>query len=358
MMGVLTTRRFVFVALGALALLAIGIGVDRARGRVVQTEPEQSAPRRAVEAIDDPLIPGAKLKVVGPRGVGVSGAGVGDAWVTARPASRWRAEKPASKRGGIDPCDAPDPGFAGFSRWQPLGGGALYLVPESGAFDADGRFDLVMHFHGHDVARKDFVLAAQPFVMLGLSLPTGGAYRQRLAGPEALGHFVAAIEAALSKQRKATVAARRIAVTAWSGGYEAVSLLLEHHAERIDAVVLLDGLHASRKAATMELQLAPFVRYAQRAATGDAFMLVTHSSIEPGTYASTTETAHHLIHAVGGRPLEVRRDDRYGLELIGAFSEGSFHVRGYAGGGEADHCAHLALYADALRAIGRRWKSR
>jgi hypothetical protein len=119
---------------------------------------------------------------------------------------------------------------------------------------------------------------------------------------------------------------------------------------------LLDGLHASRVPDKMALQLAAFSKYAERAARGEAFMLVTHSSIEPGTYASSTETAHYLIDHVGGRPLEARRQDALGLELIEAFSQGNFHVRGYAGGGEADHCAHLALMQDAVRAIAKRWK--
>jgi hypothetical protein len=193
-------------------------------------------------------------------------------------------------------------------------------------------------------------------VLVGTSFGTGGAYRSRIGGPEALAHLIAAIETALTEQRGSPATVRRLAVTAWSAGYEAVGALLEADARRIDAVALLDGLHCSRVPEKMELQLAPFAKYAERAARGETLMLVTHSSIEPGSYASSTETAHHLIHHVGGRPLEARRSDPLGLELIEAFSQGNLHVRGYAGGGEADHCAHLALMEDATRAIAKRWK--
>jgi hypothetical protein len=229
-------------------------------------------------------------------------------------------------------------------------------MPDEDPFDAGGSFDLVLHFHGHDVARKGFVRARPPVVLVGMSLGTGGAYRTRISGPDALAHLVAAIEMALEKERGSPAKVRRIAVTAWSAGYEAVGAVLEADPDRIDAVVLLDGLHASRDAEKMGLQLAAFTRYAGRAARGEKLMIVTHSSIDPGTYASTTETAHFLVHQVGGRPLAVQRNDALGLELVEAFSQGDLHVRGYAGGGEADHCAHLALMEDATRAIAKRWK--
>jgi hypothetical protein len=184
-------------------------------------------------------------------------------------------------------------------------------------------------------------------------------YRGRLSGDGALDHLLSAIETQLTKDGDGgAVKARRIALTSWSGGYEGVRAVLERSAARIDSVVLLDGLHCSTDVDKRALGLAPFIEFAKRAAGGDAFMLVTHSSIEPGIYASTTETANFLIHAVGGRPLAVERDDALGLELISAFSQGNFHVRGYAGGDKPDHCAHLALMEDATLAIGRRFKLR
>jgi hypothetical protein len=62
-----------------------------------------------------------------------------------------------------------------------------------------------------------------------------------------------------------------------------------------------------------------------------------------------------MLSALGARPEPVRRDDRYGLELIEYFSRGDFHVRGYAGNDKADHCAQVTLLRDAYAAVGRRW---
>jgi len=87
-------------------------------------------------------------------------------------------------------------------------------------------------------------------------------------------------------------------------------------------------------------------------------MYVSHSSIDPPGFASTTESSHYLIATLGGKPEAVRRDDAMGLELIEFFSKGDLHVRGYAGNDKADHCAQLALLRDAYVALGRRWNQK
>jgi hypothetical protein len=345
------------VALGVFMAGAI-LFIGRLRTPALPTVATLAVPAPEPSLIDDPIAPDRPLRVAGERADTnmIAGAGSDARWVTARPAKRLQSEKPASERGGVDPCNTPKAGFGGYGGWKSADDGWRYLVPESGGVDAQGRADVVLHFHGHEVARKGFVRAGAPLVLFGTSAESGAAYREKLAGSESLDRLLASVETKLSQEHAAPVTIRRLALTAWSGGYEAIGALLENDAERIDAVVLLDGLHASRERARMRLQLEPFVRYASRAAAGNGLMIVTHSSIDPPTFASSTETAHYLIDALGGRPLQVRRDDLLGLELIEAFSRGNFHVRGYAGGGEADHCAHLGLMEDAMLALARYWK--
>jgi len=118
--------------------------------------------------------------------------------------------------------------------------------------------------------------------------------------------------------------------------------------------VLIDGLHGPRGA--LERPFGTLLDFARRATTGERFLLVTHSSIDPPNFASTTESAHYLVSALGGRPQAVRRSDRFGLELVEYFTQGEFHVRGYAGNDKADHCAQVTLLRDAYAALGRRWK--
>ena len=119
------------------------------------------------------------------------------------------------------------------------------------------------------------------------------------------------------------------------------------------------GLHApARIRAAFEAQLKPFVDYARRAASGRGFMFISHSSIDSPNFASTTETTHYLVAALGGQPQAVRRSDRFGLELVELYSQGELHVRGYAGNDKADHCAQLALLRDVYRVLGERWAAK
>jgi hypothetical protein len=47
-----------------------------------------------------------------------------------------------------------------------------------------------------------------------------------------------------------------------------------------------------------------------------------------------------------------------GLELLDRFDKGGFHMRGYSGGSELDHCAHLGLYRDILKVhVAPRWSA-
>jgi hypothetical protein len=89
-------------------------------------------------------------------------------------------------------------------------------------------------------------------------------------------------------------------------------------------------------------------------------MFMSHSSIIPPGYASTTETENYLVWALGGKPKrsKPRRSDPWGLELNSRFDAGGFHMRGYDGNDKMDHCAHIGLLRDVLKVfVKRRWKS-
>jgi hypothetical protein len=148
-----------------------------------------------------------------------------------------------------------------------------------------------------------------------------------------------------------------VALSAWSAGFVGIEAMLAQPGSRdVDSVVLVDGLHAPRSdAEAFRAQLKPFVDFAARAAAGERFMFVSHSSIDPADFASTTECAHYLVAQLGGKPQAVRRADPMGLELVEYFARGDFNVRGYAGNDKADHCAQLAVLRDVYRALGRRW---
>jgi hypothetical protein len=194
-------------------------------------------------------------------------------------------------------------------------------------------------------------------VLVGISLGVGsGAYEKAFRDTQAFPGLIESVEAAVAEHSgRKSARARRIALTAWSAGYGAVRAILSQPAARarIDSVILLDGLHCDYAGGGgLEQQsLAPFVRFAREAAKGRRLMVVSHSAIVPPGYASTTETANYLVRELGGKPrrAQARASDPLGLVLTSRFDARDFHVRGYAGQAEPDHCAHLGLLGDVLK---------
>src|SRR5262249_5273936 len=129
---------------------------------------------------------------------------------------------------------------------------------------------------------------------------------------------------------------RKLALSSWSAGYGAIEQILRQTGgKNIDAVILLDSLHAgydNEQAHTLKTaQIEPFVAFAKRAAGGKTFMFMSHSSIIPPGYASTTEVSSYMISQVGGKPVKAKREDVLGLDMIRKYDKGNFHVRGYDG---------------------------
>jgi hypothetical protein len=278
-----------------------------------------------------------------------------DRWFLKKPAPSTQVAKSSQER-GVNPCNTPDPGFGSYEHWSKLPNGGLIMVPRRGGVNASGEFDVVFHFHGHDPARKEWVQAMNGVVFVGMTLGIGsGVYENTFRDPAAFERLLKNVEAAMAeKSGRKTARARRIALSSWSAGYGAVEEILRQPLgrERVDSVFLLDGLHCDYVGEGLaKLTLEPFVRFAHEAADGKRLMVVSHSSIIPPGYASTTETANFLINEVGGHPqrARARASDPMGLELIQRYDQGGFHVRGYAGNAELDHCAQVGLYRDILK---------
>jgi hypothetical protein len=305
---------------------------------------------------------GTLALVLAPTALSAEQAGRGKNWYLTKPAAETQTRKTPAER-GVNPCSTPDPGFGKYTPWSRTPSHGQMIVPRAGALTASGEFDVVFHFHGHEPARKEWVQAMSRPVFVGVTLGVGsGPYESAFREPGAFERLVKSVEQGLSTEvRRAR--ARRIGLSAWSAGYGAVQEILRQPfgRDRVDSVILLDGLHAGYYGDGLnEVQIEPLVRFARKAASDRALMIVSHSSIIPPGYASTTETANFLIDELGGRPTRTRprSSDPLGLDLISRFDKGGFHVRGYAGGSELDHCAHLGLFRDILKVhLAPRWSA-
>lgn len=286
-------------------------------------------------------------------------------WFAEKPPPSTQTQKSAAER-GINPCNTPDPGFGVYGHWDrsPLFG--QMLAPERGGMTREGRFDVMFHFHGHEAVRKEWVRVMDGAVLVGIDLGIGsGPYASTFNSPDAFRRLVESVERAMAKRHgRKKARARHIGLSAWSAGYGAVQEILgtAYGREHVDTVILLDGLHTGY-VGDHQLNgqpLGAIVDFAKRAARGHGFMFVSHSSIIPPGYASTTETANYLVWRLGGHivPTRPRAGDPMGLELISRYTRGNFHVRGYRGNDKMDHCAHIGLYRDVLAVhVKRRWHS-
>ena len=105
--------------------------------------------------------------------------------------------------------------------------------------------------------------------------------------------------------RKTGIHFGAIVLSAWSAGYGAIREILEVPADyrRVDRVLLIDSLHtnyAAGKPGPAESaldagNLGISLRFARDAVARRKTMVIIHSEILPGTYASTTETADWLL---------------------------------------------------------------
>jgi LysM repeat protein len=286
------------------------------------------------------------------------------AWVIAKPASVTQVQKTAQVR-GVNPCNTPEQGFGIYDRWSRESSIGQLIMPQRGGTTGDGGFDVMIHFHGHEPVRKEWVRVMEGPVHVGIDLGIGsGPYMSAFGAPDSFKRLLESVEKAMAKKTgKKNVHVRKVGLSAWSAGYGAVQEIIAKpaNAELVDLVILLDGLHSGYRGNVVnETQIKPFVDWAQRAARGDKLMFVSHSSIIPPGYASTTETANFLVWKVGGKPTRTkpRGNDPMGLDLISRYSKGKFHVRGYSGNDKMDHCAHIGLYRDVLKVhVMPRWKS-
>ena len=287
----------------------------------------------------------------------------------AKPVTTAKTAKPIklvtlAKDKAATPCDMADPGYGIYHPWTKNLKIGRMLMPKQGAITADNGFDLIIHFHGGNAIRKSIANTARGAFIVGVDLGAGSsAYERPFRNPKVFKNLLNEVEKKVAKYtKKRKVHIRKLALTGWSAGYGAIRAILRQKAgKRVDAVVLLDGLHSNYdKKSPLKLrasQLSPFVQFAEHAAKGQKTMFVSHSSIVPPGYASTTETAHYLTKKLG---IKVRSSSAQDSPFLSRYEQaiaGNFIMRGYHGKGKVDHCAQIALITDVAQMLERSWRT-
>ncbi|WP_230981275.1 hypothetical protein [Echinicola salinicaeni] len=224
---------------------------------------------------------------------------------------------------------------------------AHLFIPENIGHDP---ISLLIHFHGtHEVA-DHAIKEKNGWAALTINLGSGSsAYSRPLDQPNAFEHLLKATENALKQPIKA------IYLSGWSAGYGAIrSIMKSDHYHPIKGIILLDGMHAgyipkgqplASGGKINEEDLEVFLKLAQDAMKEEISFTFTHSSIFPGTFASTTECADYLLQQLDLKRNPILKQGPLGLQQVAENHKGALRIKAYAGNSAPDHIDHLhALY--------------
>lgn len=250
-------------------------------------------------------------------------------------------------------CSFADPGFGDYGGWRPLPLGKLLIAPDS--VSASGSYDLLLHFHGAEPARKELVPLKLGMVVYALDAgPSSRFYERHFTDPSAFPSLLEAINRAVAQASGVKDAhPGHITVSSWSAGSGATRQIVREHGQQIGGLVLLDSLYGGYNGAKHELepgQLPAIVGYARRALEGGPPLWLSYSEVPTEGYASSGQTATFLLSEVGEK-MNVLGDlgDPRGLKE--QLSKGHLTVRGYGGSDKAAHCEHLRLLGPALKRL-------
>jgi hypothetical protein len=226
--------------------------------------------------------------------------------------------------------------------------------------------DLVVHFLGAAWLPEQAVAKlGDGTVAAVVNLGAGsGVYHRAFSDPAAFDSLLDGItrEVAAVTQRRSRV--RRLTLAGFSAGHGAIRAILREprHFARVNAVLLLDGMHTSyipdgtvlaAGGAVDSTNLLAFTDFARAAMRGEKRFLVTHSEIFPGTFVSTTETADWILRALGLRRTAVLEWGPRGMQQLSEAHAGRFEVLGFAGNTAPDHIDQLHAMPEMLARLLR-----
>ena len=201
---------------------------------------------------------------------------------------------------------------------------------------------LIVHFHGVRWVAEVAAASDGQHALISVEGESGSsAYAKQFSDRDLFGTMLHEAE------QKSGVTFGPVTLTAWSAGHGAIREILsvpEYYA-KVGNVLLIDGMHTGYvdgKPGPTESQLENdhldiFLKFAQDAVAGRKTMLITHSEIFPGTFASTTETADWLLAKLGLHRSPILQWGPMKTQELSEVRAGNFHLIGFAGNSAPDH---------------------
>jgi hypothetical protein len=217
-------------------------------------------------------------------------------------------------------------------------------------------FDLLIHFHGVKYVVQN---AAEHYdgnlIAATVNLGSGSkVYGDGFADATKLRMLMDSIAIGVRASLRHDVRLNRVILSGFSAGYGAVRQILStpENYGRVDAVLLLDGIHAaylpdrkvlSEGGVVDSADLAPFLMLARDAVRKESNkkFLITHSEIFPGTYASTTESTDWILQQLAMPRTPQLSWGPLGMQQLSVAIRNHFSVFGFAGNTAPDHIDHF-----------------
>ena len=229
-------------------------------------------------------------------------------------------------------------------RWK-LSTGTLLLPTTTPVRDV---MPLYIHFHGAPwLAEWSVQQRNKRAAVLTVHLGAGsGVYSRAFSDPAKFALLLDEAAKQLSPQHPPRF--HPVVTTSFSAGYGAVREILKTQSnwERIDAIVLMDSMHTgyttgSQPGPLETDNLQVFVDFARAAVAGKKSLIVTHSEIFPGTFASTTETSDYLLSQLNLKRKPVLKWGPGGMQQTSEVRAGHFRLMGFVGNTAPDHIDHF-----------------
>jgi hypothetical protein len=236
------------------------------------------------------------------------------------------------------------------------------FIPD-GCQSAEGRFTLQIHLHGAaSVMEQNLIRSGWKAVQVSITLNgLSGVYTEKFAKPEVFRNL---LEEVAQKLKGAglgeTPKIEKLYLSSFSAGFGGVRELLQHDEffQRIDGLIMADSIYAGYAGDPAEHKVDPaamrgFLRFAKEAAAGNKTFIISHCDLQPGTYASTAETADYLLNQLSAKRESVQETWTEGWQLTSRSVTKNFHVYGFAGEMGEDHMKHLRNLWLLMRKIDR-----
>jgi len=139
------------------------------------------------------------------------------------------------------------------------------------------------------------------------------------------------IHSVLAKKFGDNISLGKLGFGSFSGGYDAVAGVLRDKElkDRIDSVIVLDGIHYGQRGKPNKAGMQPWLEYAQKVKDDPSKKFVfVYTAVDPGTYASTSDSANYLMENLGVENKKTSDEQRQfaGVRPAAIGSEGGFHA--------------------------------